>query len=155
MAINRLFLRAAQVDHGVKELLNDLLDRLDSAWEPGAAVAKTTSTTLTVAEIVPPTGGLLTANQGAAGAAAYTMPLGAAIETALLASVPDLAIGHTFQFSVVNISTNAAEIVTMVTNTGLTMVGDLTVAPLIAGDQSSGTFLVRRTGAGTYSVYRL
>jgi len=159
MAIDRQFLRNANLFPSVKIALEKFLNKYDviqesAQYRQGAAVAKTVTTTLTVAEIIPPTGGLLTANPGGAAAASYTLPLGSAIETALVAVNPDLAVGDTFDFAIVNISTNAAEIVTVVTNTGLTLVGDLTVAPLIAGDQSSGTFAVRRTAAGTYSVYR-
>lgn len=116
-----------------------------------AAAAKTTSVTLTAAEII---AGLLTGNQGAAGAATYTLPLGTDIETALIASFPGLANDDSFDFSIINISTVAAEIITVATNTGLTLVGDLTIAPVIAGDQSSGTFRCRRTAANTYTVYR-
>ena len=158
MAIDRQFLRQANLFPVVKIVLEKFLNKYDviqesALYRQGVAVAKTTTTTLTVAEIIPPTGGLLT-SQGAGAAVAYTMPLGSAIETALIAVNPDLAVGDTFDFSIVNLSTNALDIVTLVTNTGLTLVGDLTVAPLIAGDQSSGTFAVRRTAAGTYSVYR-
>ena len=116
-----------------------------------APAAKTTSTTLTAAELL---GRLITGNQGAAGAAAYTLPLATDLETALLAAHPGLANDDSFDFSVINISTNALEIITMTTNTGWTLVGDMTIAPVIAGDQSSGTLRARRTAANTYSLYR-
>lgn len=118
-----------------------------------APAAKTTSTTLTAAEVI---GGLLTANQGAAGAATYTMPLGTSLETALLALKPNLAIDDSFDFSLVNISTDAAEDATIDANTGVTVVGNMVVASNAAAtDQSVGLFRVRRTAADTYVVYRI
>ena len=118
-----------------------------------APAAKTTTTTLTAAEIM---AGLLTANQGAAGAATYTLPLGSDLETALLVAHPGLATNDSFDFTIVNISTNAAEDVTVAGNTGTTAVGNMTIASNAAvTDQAWGTFRVRRTGANTYSVYRI
>lgn len=117
-----------------------------------AQAAKTTSVTLTAAEIM---AGLITGNQGGGAAATYTLPLATDLETALLAAHPGLANEDSFDFTIINISTVAAEIITLATNTGWTLVGDLTIAPLIAGDQSCGTFRVRRTAADTYTAYRL
>ena len=118
-----------------------------------APAAKTTSTTLTAAEVI---GGLLTANQGAAGAATYTMPLGTSLETALLALKPNLALDDSFDFSLVNISTDAAEDATIAANTGVTVVGNMVVASNAAAtDESGGLFRVRRTAADTYVVYRI
>src|SRR5574341_156151 len=90
-----------------------------------APAAKTTTTTLTAAEII---AGLLTANQGGAGAATYTMPLGTDLETALLALFPGLSNDDSFDFTIVNISTNATEDVTVAGNTGTTAVGNMTIA---------------------------
>lgn len=118
-----------------------------------APAAKTTTTTLTAAEIM---AGLLTANQGAAGAATYTMPLGTDLETALIAAFPGLQNDDSFDFTIVNISTVAAEDVTVAGNTGTTAVGNMTIASNAAvTDQAWGTFRVRRTAADTYSFYRI
>ncbi len=114
-----------------------------------APAAKTTSTTLTAAELL---GGLITGNQGAAGAATYTLPTAANLAAALPADFP---INGAFDFTVINISTVAAETITIATNTGLTLVGDLTIACNAVGDASQGTFRVRRTGASAFSVYRV
>lgn len=115
-----------------------------------APAAKTTSVTLTAAEIL---GGLITANQGGAGAATYTMPLGTDLDAALPA---DIATGDTFQFSIINISVASAEIVTVAGNTGTTAVGNMTIAANNATtNQAWGTFRVRRTGSGTFSFYRV
>lgn len=115
--------------------------------------AKTVSTTLTAAEII---AGLLTANQGGGAAATYTMPLGTAVETALLATFPGLANDDSFDFAITNISTNALEDVTVAGNTGTTAVGGMTVASNAAvTDISWAIFRVRRTAANAYTFYRI
>lgn len=120
--------------------------------QQAAQTAKTTSTTLTAAELLTR---IITGNQGAAGAATYTLPLATDLETALLALAPDLKVNDSFDFSVINISTNAAETVTIATNTGWTLVGDVTMAAVAVGDQSGGLFRVRRTAANAYTLYRI
>lgn len=118
-----------------------------------APAAKTTTTTLTAAEIM---GGLITGNQGGAGSASYTLPLGTDLETAMIAAYPGLANDDSFDFSVVNISTNANEDITVVGNTGTTLVGSGAVASNAAAtDLSAGAFRVRRTATNTYSIYRI
>lgn len=118
-----------------------------------AAAAKTTAVTLTAAEIM---AGLITANQGGSAAADYTLPLAADLETALIAVHPGLANDDSFDFSLINISTDAAEDITIVTNTGWTLVGEMTVESNDADRaQSSGTFRVRRTAADAYTIYRI
>lgn len=115
-----------------------------------AQAAKTTSTTLTAAELL---GGIITGNQGAAGAATYTLPLGTDLEAAL---PTDVAVNDSFDFSLINISTVAAEDITVATNTGWTLVGALVVESK-DNDRanSSGMFRVRRTAASTFTLYRL
>lgn len=115
-----------------------------------APAAKTTSTTLTAAEIL---GGLLTGSQGAAGAATYTMPLGTSLGAALPA---DAAVGDSFNFTIVNISTNASEIITVAGNTGMTAVGNMTIdANSATTAHATASFLVRMTAANTFSFYRI
>lgn len=119
-----------------------------------APAAKTVSATLTAAELL---AGLVTGNQGAAAAATYTTPTGTEIETAFAALVPGGALANddAFDFSVINISAVAAETITLAAGVGVTLVGDMTMAAVAVGDQSSGTFRCRRTAANTYSIYRL
>jgi hypothetical protein len=124
-------------------------------FKQAAPAAKTTATTLTAAEIL---GGLITANQGGAAAANYQMPAASAIETAHAALVPGgvLANDDAFDFTLVNISTVAAEDITLTTNTNITLVGGMVVNSNDAGTSISfGTFRCRRTAANTYSVYRV
>jgi len=102
-------------------------------------------------------GGIITGNQGGGAGAAYTLPLATDLEIALLAAYPGLAVGDTFEFSVINISTAAAEDITMTTNTGWTLVGSMLVIEQAAGNPagSNGRFAVRRTAADTYTLYRV
>lgn len=116
-----------------------------------AAVAKTTGVTLTAAEIL---GGLLVATPGAA--VNYQMPTAANIEAAFKAALGNnIEIGDAFDFTIVNVDATAANAATVTTNTGITLVGDMTIAGVTVGDQSSGTFRVRRASSTAYSVYRL
>ncbi len=114
-----------------------------------APAALTTSATLTAAQIL---GGMLTANQGAAGAASYQLPLATDLDTAL----PEAAVGDCFDFSLTNVSTVAAEDATVTTNTGWTLFGNMVVASNAAAtDLSAGTFRARKTAAGAWSLYRV
>lgn len=118
-----------------------------------APAAKAGATTLTAAELL---GGLLTGNPGGAAGVNYQLPTGTSIEQALKAKFKAININDAFDFTLVNISTVAAEDITVTTNTGLTLVGGMVVASNAAAtDISRGTFRVRRTAANTYSVYRI
>lgn len=116
----------------------------------GTPAAKTTSTTLTTAELL---GRLITGNQGGAANANYTLPLATAMDTAM---PPGFAVGDSFDFTLVNISVTAAETNTIVTNTGWTLVGNVVVAANSATTTiSQGTFRARKTGVGAWTLYRI
>jgi hypothetical protein len=117
-----------------------------------APAAKTSTTTLTAAELLT---GLITSNPGGAAAATYTTPTGTQIETAMKALKGTWDVDDSFIFSVVNISTNAADAVTIAAGAGVTLVGDMTLAPVVVGDGSSGIFLARKTAVNAVSIYRL
>jgi len=115
----------------------------------GTPTAKTVSATLTAAEVM---AGIITVNQGAAGASALTMPLATAMDTAM----PDAAAGDAFDFSLINISTTDAEDATLITNTGWTLVGNMEVQAASALTlNTSGRFRARKTGTGAWSLYRV
>lgn len=115
----------------------------------GAPAAKTVSATLTAAELLT---NIITVNQGAAGASALQLPLATDLDTAL----PTAVAGHAFDFSVINISTVAAEDASLTTNTGWTLVGDMNIeANDAARARSSGRFRARKTAAGAWTLYRL
>lgn len=117
----------------------------------GAPAAKTVSATLTAAEVLT---GIITGNQGGAAAASYQLPLA----TDLVAALPSDAWGDDkmFRFYVINLSTVAAETVTLTTNTGWTLVGKMVLeANTGTSPVPSGMFGVRQTGAGALTLYRL
>jgi len=112
----------------------------------GAMAAPQTATataTLTAAQIV---NQMLVANPGTS-AATYTLPLGTAIDTA----VPNATVGSTFDLAIVNIGTSSGA-VTLAVNTGVTDGGNALTAIAVTTSQ---TFRFRKTGDGTYVVYRL
>ncbi len=114
-----------------------------------AQTAKTTSTTLTALELWQ---GILTVNQGAAGASVLTLPLAADMDTLFSDWIADDA----FDFSLINISTVGAEDASIATNTGWTLVGNMDVASNAAAtDKSAGRFRARKTGTATWTLYRL
>lgn len=131
----------------------DGIIRIDgtTVYSQDAPAAKTTTVTLTAAELID---GLITANQGASGAATYTTPTGTQLTSALATS---LANDDSFFFSIINISTDAAEDVTLAAGTDVTLVGDMTVASIDAAGEkaSSGRFLARQTAANTWTIYRV
>lgn len=140
--------RGGMADGGGNDPQNALFVAMPNVYQ-GTPAAKTTSTTLTVAELL---AGIITANQGAAGAATYTLPLNTSFDS----SLPYMQVDESFDFFIVNISTNATEDVTVAGNTGVTAVGNMTVASNAAvGDQATGHFRVRKTGASAYSCYRI
>jgi len=113
----------------------------------GAMAAPQTATataTLTAAQIV---NQVLVANPGSSTAATYTLPLGTAIDTA----VPNATVGSTFDLSVINIGTSSGT-VTLAVNTGVTDGGNALTAVAVTTSQ---LFRFRKTGDGTYVVYRL
>ena len=102
----------------------------------------TATATLTAAQVV---NQMLVANPSTS-AATYTLPTGALID----AAVPNATVGSTFDLSIVNIGTSSGT-VTLATATGITDGGNAFVAVPIT---SSGIFRFRKTGDGTFTVYR-
>lgn len=128
-------------------------DGLTAVYPQAAPAAKTVAVTLTAAELL---GGLITAISGAGATAAYTLPLGTAMETAFIALKPDLAVNDSFDFSIINISTVATDTITLTANTGFTIVGQAIVDDNNATNTvASGMFRVRRTAANVYVAYRI
>lgn len=116
----------------------------------GAPAAKTTSTTLTAAELLKR---IVTVQQGAGAASAQQLPTGAAIQAAWPSN---LGIGNSFDVAVINLSTVAAEAVSITTNTGITLVGSMDFPAYSAtGNNSFGMLRLTRTGTNAFTVYRI
>jgi hypothetical protein len=115
----------------------------------GAPHAATVSATLTAAQLLTR---IITVNQGGAAASELTLPLATAMDTGF----SDAGADGAFDFNVINISTVAAEDATILTNTGWTLVGEMTVESNDADRaRSAGHFRARRTGAGAWTLYRI
>ena len=122
---------------------------IDTVYQ-AAQTAKTTSATLTAAEVLT---GIITVNQGAASTSAQQLPLATAMDTAL----PDFGANDAFDFSVINISTVDAEDASVTTNTGWTLVGNMDIHAYSAAGSlnSSARFRARKTATGAWTLYRI
>ena len=115
----------------------------------GAPAAETTDNTLTVTDIA---AGIITVNNGAAGTTTLTLPLATSMDS----NLPKIAAGFSIDFSVINISTNAAEDCTIATNTGWTLVGSVVIESYDNDRaRSTGRFRARKTGTGAWTLYRI
>jgi hypothetical protein len=126
-------------------------DYVDSPVFPQPAPTATTGTgPLTAAELLT---GLIVGTPVAA--AVYTLPLGTALEAALLAAHPGLAVGDAFDFNVINLGA-AAFTITLATAAGWTLSGQMVVQDGSAvGNRSAAKFRARRTAANAYTLYRV
>lgn len=102
--------------------------------------------TLTAAQMG---GGIITSTPAAP--IALTLPLATAMDTANT----NTATSNSFDFFVIDISNTAANTITMTTNTGWTLVGDMIITPLTTTGGTSAHFRATRTGAGAWTLYRL
>lgn len=105
----------------------------------------TATATLTADQVL---NGILLGSPGST-AASYTLPTVAALEAALPNS--DKA-GISFDFSVVNVDGSGSGVITLVTNTGWTLVGLMTV---VATAGTAQIFRARKSGTGTWVLYRI
>lgn len=108
-----------------------------------APVAKTTSSTLTAANLLV---GMITVAQGAGANSNQALPTGTAMQTALPAS---FAIDDSFEFSIINTG-GASETATLTAGTNFTIIGGAVVQP-----SASATFRVRKTANNTFVAYRI
>lgn len=113
--------------------------------------AKTVSATLTGAELLSK---IITVNQGAGAASALQLPTVADLEAALPKGFQNQ---DAFEFTLINISTVDAEDASITTNTGWTLVGDMTVPARSANGSlnTSGRFAAVRTSSTAWVLYRV
>lgn len=114
---------------------------------PATAVG---TATLTTAQVL---NGLIHGTPVAA--AAYTLPLASAMDTAL----PDFETGDAVEFYIVNLAATVTFDITVTTNTGWTLAGPMVVGAgsSAAGDGSewtAGRFIAMKTGTATWTLYR-
>jgi hypothetical protein len=119
------------------------LNEVRLGYSPTPATATSTAT-LTVAQA---TAGILLGSPGSS-AASYTLPTVSDLE----ATVSSAKVGSTFDLSVINVDGSSSGVITLVAGTGWTIVGLATVAATAGTAQ---TFRARKTGDGTWSLYRI
>lgn len=120
------------------------LTEVDFTVVPAPATATVTAT-LTAAQV---TNGLILGSPGAT-AASYTLPTVADLE----ASIPSASKpGVSFDFSVVNVDGSSTGVITLVTNTGWSLVGLMTV---IATAGTAQAFRARKSGDNAWALYRI
>lgn len=125
------------------------MNSIELSTPQAAPAAVTVSATLTTANL---TNGIITVNEGGAGASAQQLPLATDLDTAL----PAADVDYSFDFTVLNISTVAAESATITVNTGWTLVGDIAIqANNASTTKSVGRFRARKTAAGAWTLYRI
>ena len=117
------------------------LNEVDIGVQAAPATATDTAV-LTVAQI---TNGIILATPTAA--AAYTLPTVALLE----ATVSSAKTNSFFDFVVVNLASSNYDI-TMTTATGWTITGG---GVMVVQEASSATFRARKTGDGTWQLYRI
>ena len=115
----------------------------------GAPTAKTVTSAISAAELLT---GIITST-GATGPSVHQLPTG----TALAAAITGIAVGDSFDWSLINTGTGASDDAVVSANTDHTIVGNgtvgaLTDATIISG---SGRFRTRYTAANTFVTYRL
>ena len=120
------------------------LNETDFFVTPAPATATATAT-LTAAQVL---NGILLGSPSTS-AASYTLPTVTDLEAALPSATKP---GVSFDFSVVNVDGSSSGVITLVTNTGWTLVGLMTV---VATAGTAQMFRARKTGDGTWSLYRI
>jgi len=115
--------------------------KLGTQAAPGTA---TTTATLTAAQM---TGGILLGSPGSS-AATYTTLTGTQIDAAVSNAKTD----SSFDLSIVNVDGSGSGIITLDGGTGVTKVGLMTV---VATAGTAQMFRFRKTGTGTWTVYRI
>lgn len=115
----------------------------------GAPTAKTVTAAITAAELIT---GLITTT-GVTAPSIHQLPTG----TLLDAEIPGVAVGDSFDFTIINTGTGVSDDATITVNTDVTIVGNPTIGALTDGTiiSGSGRFRARRSAANTWVVYRI
>lgn len=119
-------------------------NELQLGYMPAPQTATATAN-LTAAQML---GQILVGNPSTS-AASYTLPTAAAVEAVLA----NAKVGSYFDWFVQNLGTSSG-VITIVTNTGWTLAGMVTL-PITTSAGSSGHFRAYKTAAGAWTLYRI
>lgn len=159
LAIGKVVKRYASATTKVKvrltsPLLNGLtFERGGYSWDAQPApTAKTTTATLTIAELLTR---LLTGTHSAGATQTYTLPTG----TLMSGGAPHVPIDGAFDWELINLSAAAADTITVAAGTDHTVVGTMVIQSVHATTGALygnvGRFRSRRTAATTWVTYRV
>lgn len=109
-----------------------------------APATATVTATLTIAQLIT---GILLGSPGSS-AASYTLPTVALTEATLV----NAKIDSSFEFTVINVDGSGSGVITLVAGTGWTITGLATIA---ATAGTANRFRARKTGATTWTLYRI
>lgn len=140
---------SAQVLYAVGTAAN-ITEMRDFGYQ-GDPTAMTTAATITVAGIL---SGIITGTHAAGATQAYTLPTGT-----LLDAASDMAVGDSFNWSLINLSAAAVDTITLTAGTDHTIVGN----PIVQSAHSStggaygnsAMWRTRKTAANTFITYRI
>lgn len=94
--------------------------------------------------------GIITSTQATGATITVTLPTGTLLDTAA-----GIGIGQAFSWTLINLSTSAANTVTLAAGSGHTIVGDtITQCSALTTGCSSSRWLTRKTAANTFVTYR-
>lgn len=125
--------------------------RPDFIVPQGSPTAKTTTATLTIAELMT---GIITGTHTAGATQTYTLPTGTLTDAGVT-----MAIGDSFDWVLINLSAAAADTVTVAAGTDHTVVGTMVVASAHSTTGAlygnAAQFRTRKTAANTFVTYRI
>lgn len=115
----------------------------------GAPTAKTVTSAITAAELLTS----IITTTGVTAPSVHQLPTG----TLLAAALPGIAVGDSFDWSLINTGTGASDDATITVNSDHTIVGNPTVGALTDGTivSGSGRFRTRYTATNTFVTYRI
>jgi hypothetical protein len=129
---------------GGRQLGDGNLNEATIGSAPAPITLSTGNFTLTAEQL---TNGLILGSPGT-GASAYTLPTGAVLDNLLT----NAKVGSSFDVVVLPVDGSSSGVITMTTSTGWTLVGLMTV---VATAGTAQAFRARRTGDGTWVLYRI
>lgn len=129
---------------GGRQLGDGNLNEATIGSAPAPIALSTGNFTLTAEQF---TNGLILGSPGT-GASAYTLPTGAVLDNLLT----NAKVGSSFDVVVLNVDGSGSGVITMTTSAGWTLVGLMTV---VATAGTAQAFRARRTGDGTWVLYRI
>lgn len=143
-----------KIEAGIDEVVYEVgaaPTNFDGNIKQGAPTAKTTSATLTIAELMTK---ILTGTHAAGSTQTYTLPTGTLTDAGV-----GMVAGEAFDWVLINLSAAAADTITVAAGTDHTIVGNAIVQSAHSTTGAlygnSAQFRTRKTAANTFITYRI